>query len=103
MLRRSTNSCMNLAFSQSEACTQSRALFGRRSAIVVAFFGALPTLAQSSVGTAFTYQGRLESNGSLVTGAADVRFALEDQPGTTISTRQINNVQIQGGLFTATP
>ncbi len=60
---------------------------------------------QTPVGTAFTYQGRLEQNGSPVNESCDFQFELWDaasggsQVGSTITT---NGVTVTDGLFTVT-
>src|SRR5262249_44190174 len=59
--------------------------------------------AQTPLGTAFTYQGRLEDSGSPASGLHDLRFRLFDatsggaQVGATICA---DNVNVVGGLFT---
>jgi Chaperone of endosialidase len=65
---------------------------------------AAPSLAQSPVGTDFTYQGKLQLSGAAVTGTADFQFRLFDsstggvQIGSTVS---FNNVSLVDGLFTS--
>src|SRR5947207_6364107 len=68
-------------------------------------------LAQTQLGSAFTYQGLLESGGFPVTGIYDIRFSLWDSAGngspptggTQISgTICSDNVNIVDGLFAAT-
>ncbi len=62
-----------------------------------------PTSLQASVGTAFTYQGRLLDGGKPANGPFDFRFRLFDaasggsQVGTTVT---LNDVQVTNGLFT---
>src|SRR5438552_1317129 len=64
-----------------------------------------PASAQTPLGTAFTYQGRLNSNGSPLNATADFQLSLWNaltagtQVGTTIAA---NNSSITNGLFTAT-
>ncbi len=59
----------------------------------------------TSVGTAFTYQGQLKQNGTLVSGACDLQFGLWDSEsdgvqvsGTT--TQTVSPVNVTNGLFT---
>ncbi len=71
-------------------------------ASAVAAQGGGPTL-QAALGTAFTYQGRLQDGGSLANGAYDIQFALYDaasggaQVGATVTA---NDVPVSNGLFT---
>jgi hypothetical protein len=64
---------------------------------------AVPATAQTPLGTAFTYQGRLTDAGAPPTGSYDLRFALFDaesagaQVGSTVS---VPAVPVAGGLFT---
>ena len=59
-------------------------------------------LAQSAVGTGFTYQGRLDEGGNLADGAFDLRFVLFDAPaagnqvGGIVS---LEDVAVANGLF----
>src|SRR5262249_27562167 len=61
--------------------------------------------AQTPLGTAFTYQGRLEDSGSPASGLHDMRFRLFDaasggaQVGATVCA---DNVNLTSGLFTVT-
>ncbi len=52
--------------------------------------------------TPITYQGRLERNNAVVNGTADFVFSLFSSPtgGTALATVAVDNVSIQGGLFT---
>ena len=62
--------------------------------------GAAP---QAATGSAFTYQGRLDKNGSGVTGACDFQFSLYDAPsnGTQVgATVTKTGVSVTDGLFT---
>jgi hypothetical protein len=62
-------------------------------------------LAQTPVGTAFTYQGVLEQAGAAYNGTADVQFLLFDAAaaGNQIgSTLALNGVAVSDGLLTAT-
>ena len=60
----------------------------------------------SAQGSAFTYQGRLSSNGNPVNGVFDLRFALYDSPSNTtglVSGPVTNSaVPVAGGLFATT-
>ncbi len=62
-------------------------------------------LSSESVGTAFTYQGRLTNGGRPVTGACDFKFSLWDaasdgvQVGSPIIAQRL---YVRGGLFTVT-
>ena len=65
---------------------------------------AAPALAQSAVGTDFTYQGKLQLWGAPVSGTADLQFRLFDSStgGNQIgSTQSFNNVGVADGLFTS--
>lgn len=58
---------------------------------------------QAVTGTAFTYQGRLDSGGAPANGAYDFQFALFDAAtgGVAIgSSIQVNNVTVTAGVFT---
>ena len=60
-------------------------------------------LGQSSVGTAFTYQGRLMDNGNLSNGSFDFQFKLFDAAtgGTQFGfTLPVNGVVVEEGVFT---
>ncbi len=64
------------------------------------------SLAQSVLSNEFTYQGRLDTGGSPLTGTIDVQFSLWDsiEAGTQIgSTVTQFGVAVGNGLFTATP
>ncbi len=61
------------------------------------------TAPQAAAGSAFTYQGRLDKNGSGVTGTCDFQFKLYDAAngGTQVGTTQTKSgVTISDGLFT---
>ncbi|MDW8325686.1 MAG: hypothetical protein RMK99_03885 [Anaerolineales bacterium] len=61
------------------------------------------SLPQATVGSAFTYQGRLDDNGAPANGAYDFQFALFDAVtgGTQVgSTTTLNNVAVVNGIFT---
>jgi hypothetical protein len=76
----------------------------RRSLVVLAFFSAAAALEApaGSVGTAFTYQGQLRTNGPFVTGQCDFIFSLWDaasngaQKGLDVP----QTLTLAGGLFT---
>lgn len=70
---------------------------------------AAPLAAQTSMGTAFTYQGQLKEAGAPVNGTADFEFSLWDAAGsgdpptggTQIGgTQSVDNLPVSGGLFT---
>jgi hypothetical protein len=64
----------------------------------VSAWGAMP------LGTAFTYQGRIERNGSPVSDACDFQFSLwEDAGGVTQvgATQTITGLTVANGIFTA--
>lgn len=58
------------------------------------------------IGTAFTYQGRLEKNGAPVHGTADLRFSLWNNPTSTNTSNRIggpltkSSVAVDNGVFT---
>ncbi|MFN7614276.1 MAG: proprotein convertase P-domain-containing protein, partial [Phycisphaerae bacterium] len=68
-------------------------------------FNAAATVAQGSIDTAFTYQGRLENNGAPVNGPIDVRYqfwtdSISAAQGSTIGPPLIaTGVQAGDGLF----
>jgi hypothetical protein len=66
--------------------------------------GAATALGQTPVGTAFTYQGRLEDGGAPANGVYDLRFQLSDAPtlGLLLGTVEVNDVQVTDGTFTVT-
>lgn len=69
---------------------------------VAAQGGGGPTL-QAALGTAFTYQGRLQDGGSPANGTYDLQFALYDAAsgGTQIgATVTANDVPVSNGVFT---
>jgi hypothetical protein len=60
-------------------------------------------MAQTPLGTTFTYQGRLQDNGQPASGPYDLRFTLFDAPvaGTATSSPIVKaNVAVGSGLFT---
>lgn len=73
--------------------------------ILLAFLSSLPCLPAVAQGTAFTYQGRLNNNGSPAAGSYDFRFRLAADPfannyaGGNLFT---NGVPVSAGLFTVT-
>ena len=60
-------------------------------------------VASAPVGTAFTYQGRLQENGAAATGQYDFEFKLYDAltAGTQLAALTRTNVSVTAGLFTA--
>jgi len=65
--------------------------------------GLSPVWAATSLGTGFTYQGRLNQSGSPVNGTVNLDFSLWDSlaAGTQIgSTQTITSVPVANGLFT---
>ncbi len=73
------------------------------AAAALLFAGSGVVLA-APLGTAFTYQGRLELSGQPLEGTADLIFRLFDAAagGTQIgSAQQVNNVTVEQGLVTA--
>jgi hypothetical protein len=63
---------------------------------------AVAQVAADPVGTAFTYQGKLDQSGSPFTGTATLRFDLYDLPagGTPLGSVTITDLTITDGLFT---
>lgn len=62
-----------------------------------------PSAPQTTLGTAFTYQGQLRNNGNPVNANCDFQFALYDTVtgGNQIGTTQaVNNTRVSNGLFT---
>ncbi len=82
------------------------------SAIAAAVILALttgPLAAQTSMGTAFTYQGQLKETGGPVNGTTDFEFSLWDAAGSGSppsggmqigGTQSVDNVAVTSGLFT---
>jgi hypothetical protein len=61
--------------------------------------------AQTQLGTAFTYQGRLHQSGSPAEGSFDLRFTLHDAPAATgpvAPVLALEDVPVVAGLFTVT-
>src|ERR1017187_7567743 len=72
--------------------------------LALATFNSQLTTANAQ-GTAFTYQGRLNTNGTPVNGLYDFQFTLENAPsgGMTVGSPQaVNAVSVTNGLFTVT-
>jgi hypothetical protein len=70
---------------------------------LAALAGATAAMAQTPVGTAFTYQGQLKVNGAIYTGSADFNFRVFDAQtaGNLIRIgNTVNNAQVAGGVFT---
>jgi hypothetical protein len=80
---------------------KSRALVVAAAAALLSL-SALPALAQSAAGSAFTYQGQLKTSGAPATGVFDLQFKLFSaatdgmQIGGTVFAP---NVNVSGGLF----
>jgi hypothetical protein len=77
----------------------------RRLALVATGVALLasPALAQTPLGTSFTYQGRLEESGSPANGTYDFRFILYDAPAGGNQVGPIvmrDDVSVATGLFT---
>jgi hypothetical protein len=73
------------------------------AALVVMLSGAAAQ-AQQALGTAFTYQGRLDQSGAPVNATADFQFSLFDAAtaGNVVAGPiSVNNVNVADGLFTA--
>ncbi len=78
------------------------------SAIALSIVGILstssaPRAAAVPIGTAFTYQGKLQQSGAPVNNTADLRFRLYDAAsgGVQVGTTQlVNNLTVVDGLFT---
>ena len=71
---------------------------------MLAILNAQPSIALAQ-GTAFSYQGRLNANGSPATGIYDVRFAVYDAltSGNQIAGPLTNSaISVSNGLFTVT-
>jgi hypothetical protein len=84
--------------------TTTDTILGRTSVIsVLALLVIAPALAQTPVGTTFTYQGRLTDSGAAANGSYDLQFKLFDavtagaQVGSTVT---LTNVAVASGLFT---
>ncbi len=63
-----------------------------------------PAVAQTPLGTAFTYQGKLDQSGSPLNGTADLQFTLWDAAtlGNQVGAmEQVSNVTVADGRFTA--
>lgn len=58
----------------------------------------------ASLGTAFTYQGRIKKDGNLVNGACNMTFSLWDNStgGTKLGEKSVSSVVVNDGLFTVT-
>ncbi len=58
----------------------------------------------ASLGTAFTYQGRIKKDGSPVNGTCNMTFSLWDNSagGTKLGEKSVPNVVVSDGLFTVT-
>jgi hypothetical protein len=69
---------------------------------MVLLAAAAPSLSQTPLGTAFTYQGQLKQAGQPFNGPADLLFDLYDADvgGNLLGGHALNGVAISGGLFT---
>ena len=73
------------------------------SLLLIGIFSAVVVIAQTPLGTAFTYQGRLIDSGNPANGQYDLQFALYDalaagnQVGSTLTQ---TNTSVSGGVFT---
>jgi hypothetical protein len=85
---------------------RGKRLFGSASAAVVLVLLAGLALAQTPadgpMGTAFTYQGQLKSDGVPYTGTCDLNVGLWDAltGGNQLANQTVTNVSVTGGLFT---
>lgn len=72
------------------------------AALALALAAPPVALAQTPLGTAFTYQGKLDSNGAALTGVADFTFRLFDAAvaGNQLAAVTLDDVPITDGLFT---
>ena len=75
----------------------------RLAMIVCGFLLTPPLLAQTPLGTAFTYQGRLTDSAAPVTGSYDLQVKIFDaltaggQVGSTVT---LTNTTVSSGIFT---
>jgi hypothetical protein len=74
----------------------------RRAWAVLLLLGAAGAAAQTPLGTAFTYQGRLQDGASPANGAYDFRFTLHDAAvgGAQVGSALRDDVAVAEGLFT---
>ncbi len=84
---------------------KTTAIIARRlllPALLLTLNSQLPTA--SAQGTAFTYQGRLNSGGAPASGLYDFRFRLDADPvgNTILGTAFTNAIPVTSGLFTTT-
>ena len=73
------------------------------SLLLIGIFSTGVVIAQTPLGTAFTYQGRLIDSGNPANGQYDLQFALYDAPaaGNQVgSTLTQTNTTVTGGVFT---
>lgn len=76
----------------------------------LAFLCAIPAIAQTPQGNAFTYQGALKQNGSAINGNTDMVFALFDAPSAgnpvgspiAFTAATSNPINVQNGVFDVT-
>lgn len=76
---------------------------------LIALVAVTPSLGQTPLGTAFTYQGQLKENGAPIDGTAHLRFSLWDAAGNGSppvggsqlgASQLLANVAVSNGLFT---
>jgi hypothetical protein len=79
-----------------------RTVYRSAAAWAAGVFLAGAALAQSPLGSGFTYQGQLRQNGTPFTGNATITFDLYDGPsgGNLIGTETLGSVPVTEGLFT---
>src|SRR5262249_11971893 len=73
-----------------------------RAALVTIALAVSATIAQTPLGTAFTYQGQLKNNGSPASGSFSMDFKLFDVPtgGSPLAAQSLPGVSVTNGLFT---
>jgi hypothetical protein len=79
--------------------------FGLLSLLLLAVLAGAPVARAAGIGTAFTYQGKLERGTSPANGSHDLQFALYDAAtaGTQVgSTLTVSGVNVVNGFFTVT-
>jgi hypothetical protein len=85
---------------------QESAMRRLHSAAALALVSALvpPALAQTPLGPAFTYQGRLTQSGQPLSAPVNLVVRLYDAPtaGNLLGTQTLSNVPVAGGLLTVT-
>src|SRR4051812_39472229 len=75
---------------------------GALSLVLLSILGRLARAADTPMGTAFTYQGRLTNAGSPTNDTVDIKFTLYDAAtaGTLLGTTTIPGIVVRNGLFT---